>query len=101
VPLEEIIAEALGVGVQSKRVKKTYRQLVELAGSEFALLLEKPLAELAEFVPERILEGIRRVREGRLYVRPGYDGVYGVVSIFGKEEATEPPAEAPRQQSLF
>ncbi|QJA05795.1 DNA helicase UvrD [Thermosulfurimonas marina] len=100
VPLEEIIAEALGVGVQSKRVKKTYRQLVGLGGSEFALLLERPLAELEEFVPERILEGIRRVREGRLYVRPGYDGVYGVVSIFG-EDSGEEPAENLRQQSLF
>jgi len=100
VPLEEIIAEALGVGPQSKRVKRTYRQLVDLAGSEFALLLEKPLSELASFVPEKILEGIRRVREGRVYVRPGYDGVYGVVSIFGGEEE-EPTAEAPRQQSLF
>jgi len=102
VPLQEIIAEALGMGPQSKRVKKTYRQLVELGGSEFALLLERSYEELAEFVPERILEGIRRVREGRVYVRPGYDGLYGVVSIFREGESPEgPPAEAPRQQSLF
>ncbi|WP_297056479.1 endonuclease Q family protein [Thermosulfurimonas sp.] len=100
VPLEEIIAEALGVGSQSKRVKKTYRQLIELGGSEFSLLLEKDLSELAEFVPERILEGIRRVREGRVYVRPGYDGVYGVVSIFTPEEGSSGD-QGPRQQSLF
>ncbi|HIE32695.1 MAG TPA: DNA helicase UvrD [Thermodesulfobacteriaceae bacterium] len=101
VPLEEIIAEALEVGPQSKRVKKTYRQLIELGGSEFAILLERDLSELAEFVPEKILEGIRRVREGRVYVRPGYDGVYGVVSIFFSEEESRISSEGPRQQSLF
>ncbi len=100
VPLEEIVAEALGVGPQSKQVQRTYRQLVELAGSELALLLEKSLSELSEFVPERILEGLKRVREGRVFVRPGYDGVYGVVSIFSEEEGPA-PSDAPRQQSLF
>ncbi len=101
VPLEEIIAEALGVGTQSKQVKRTYRQLLELGGSEFEILLHKSLEELSEFVPERILEGIKRVREGRVFVRPGYDGVYGVVSLFQEEEMGEGTLSGPRQQSLF
>ena len=101
VPLEEIIAETLRVRPQSKRVQKTYRQLVELGGSEFAILLEKDLSELAEFVPKKILEGIRRVREGRVYVRPGYDGIYGVVSIFSSEEESRSSNRNPCQQSLF
>jgi len=81
-------------------VKKTYRQLIDLGGSEFEILLFKPLEELAEFVPPRILEGIRRVREGELYIRPGFDGVYGKISIFGEEEAQEQTPNI-RQQSLF
>ncbi len=100
VPLSEIIAEALGLGPQSKQVKRTYRQLIELGGSEFSLLLEKPYEELADFVPDRILEGLRRVREGRVFVRPGYDGVYGVVSIF-REEPPGEEKDSLRQQSLF
>ncbi len=100
VPLQEIIAEALNKGVQTQTVKKTYRQIIEIGGSEFDILLFKPLDELADFVPPRILEGIRRVREGRLYIRPGYDGVYGKISIFTKEEERS-PSPAIKQQSLF
>ncbi len=99
VPLIEIISEALGKGVQSQAVRKTYRQLVEVGGSEFEILLFKELDELKDFVPERILKGIRRVREGRLSIRPGYDGVYGKISIFGEEE--EPTPTGPKQMSLF
>jgi len=99
VPLLEIIAEALGKGVQTQIVRKTYRQLVEIGGSEFEILLFKSLEELSEFMPPRILEGIRRVREGRLYIRPGFDGVYGKISIFGEEDHETP--KTVRQQSLF
>ncbi len=100
VPLEEIIAEALGVKSSTKSVKKTYRELVELVGTEFSLLLEKDLEELKGFVPERILEGIKRVRRGEVFVRPGYDGVYGEVSIFSQGEVRETPGGL-LQQTLF
>ncbi len=99
VPLQEIIAEALGKGVQTQAVLKTYRQIIQWGGSEFEVLLFKELEELREFLPAKILEGVKRVREGRLSIRPGYDGVYGKISIF---EENEPPHPAgPRQQSLF
>ena len=100
VPLLEIIAEALGRGVQSQIVKRTYQQILELGGREFDLLLYADLEELRELVSSKVLEGIRRVREGRLYIRPGYDGVYGKISIFSEEEEPE-LSPRPRQQSLF
>jgi PHP family Zn ribbon phosphoesterase len=31
------------------------------------------------------VEGILRVREGRVAIKPGYDGMYGEVSIFDNE----------------
>jgi len=100
VPLTEIVAEALKKGIQTKIVKKTYDQLLSIGGSEFEILLFKPLEELAESFPPLILEGVRRVREGRLYIRPGYDGVYGKISIFenGEQFSPTPPI---KQQSLF
>ncbi len=99
VPLLEIISEALGKGIQSQIVKKTYRQLVHIGGTEFEILLFKSFEELSEFVPPRILEGIKRVREGRLFIRPGFDGVYGKISIFEEENLEQPPTI--KQQSLF
>ncbi len=101
VPLLEIIAEALGKGVQSQVVRRTYQQLIELGGTEFELLLYRDLEELKNTVPAPIIEGIERVREGRLYIRPGYDGVYGKVKIFAPEEEKKEPTARPRQQSLF
>ncbi|MBM4177628.1 DNA helicase UvrD, partial [Candidatus Gribaldobacteria bacterium] len=29
---------------------------------------------------------IERMRQGKVFLQPGYDGVYGVVSVFSKQE---------------
>ncbi|MBA2847893.1 uncharacterized protein (TIGR00375 family) [Thermosulfuriphilus ammonigenes] len=104
VPLLEIIAEAEGVRPTAARVAKIYKQLITLGGSEFDILLRLSYQTLGEFVPERILEGIRRVREGRISVRPGYDGLYGEVRIFseapGPESSAQSGTSSP-QLSLF
>jgi len=41
------------------------------------------------------------VRQGKLKIVPGYDGVYGRLSIFPKEGEAEKPAEGKEQMSLF
>jgi uncharacterized protein (TIGR00375 family) len=86
VPLEEIIAEALGVGTNAVSVEREYLRLVEQGGSEFAILMELSPEDLGTFVPPMILEGILRVREGRLLITPGFDGVFGKVRIFTQAE---------------
>jgi len=86
VPLEEIIADVLRVGVGTKQVTELYKELIKRIGSEFKILLEAKRQEImAASLPE-IAEGVIRVREGRINVRPGYDGEYGKVSIFGDKE---------------
>lgn len=86
IPLEEIIAEAFGLRGITARVRREYQRLVHLAGSEMRILLWAEEAELARFVPERVLEGIRRMRSGRVKIRPGHDGVYGEIRLFSTEE---------------
>jgi uncharacterized protein (TIGR00375 family) len=94
VPLEEILAEVYQVGVQSKRIRKEYMRLVERGGSEFRILLDLSEKELSAFMESRIVEGILRVRGGLVGIRPGYDGVYGQVDIFGpKMTAAKPPGQ--------
>jgi PHP family Zn ribbon phosphoesterase len=39
-------------------------------------------SQLADGAPDKVIEGIMRVRQGRVRVIPGYDGVYGEVHIF-------------------
>ena len=82
VPLQEIIAEVIGVGKQSKAVQKTYFQLLNRFGSEFNILLDTNLEELLTFASPFVAEGIRRVRSGEINIIPGYDGIYGKVKIF-------------------
>lgn len=81
VPLAEIISAAVGAGVSTKKVKTAYEKMVA-AASEFEILLDLSLSELGEIADERIVEGVMRVRQGNIAVRPGYDGEFGSVSIF-------------------
>ena len=97
VPLDEIIAESLGVGTASKKVKEEYKNLVGKIGSEFAVLVDASRADLERAAIPQVAEGIMRVREGRVQIEPGYDGEYGKVKIFieGERQA------ATLQASLF
>ncbi len=89
IPLVEIIAEALGQGVDTKGVQNEYLRLVSTYGSEFRMLLDLSLEELEKSTPPKILEGIKRVREEDLHITPGHDGVYGKIQIFGEKEKEE------------
>ena len=82
VPLEEIVADALGKGKASKAVFTRYKALLGEAGSEFHVLLDAPLERIAAASDARIAEAVGRVREGKLFIRPGYDGVFGQVKVF-------------------
>lgn len=89
VPLQEVIAQVLQKTVASKLVRETYARIVNEYQGEINVLLEVPLAAMHGFVPERLVEGIRRMREGKIHIKCGFDGVYGKVNIFddkGKEE---------------
>jgi PHP family Zn ribbon phosphoesterase len=81
-PLSEILAVVLGVDSPSARnVWSVYNLLVEKFGNEYAVLLDVSREALASVVDASVAEAIIRVREGRVKVVPGYDGVYGQLVI--------------------
>jgi PHP family Zn ribbon phosphoesterase len=98
IPLEEIIAEAMGFRMGTKSVESEYERLVEKGGSEFHILLDATPDELKTYVPERILEGILRMRQGKVSILPGHDGVYGKVNLFPEKKEGE---ESKEQLKLF
>ena len=98
IPLEEIIAEALGARVGTKTVETEYERLIERGGSEFRILLDASPDELTAFVPPSILDGIVRMRQGKVSIIPGHDGVYGKISLFPERKGGE---EAKEQLKLF
>lgn len=100
VPLAEIISEALGVGVGSRKVEGVYEQLVKTIGPEFKVLLNTPTEELDKVADPKVIEGITRVRSGDIVIEPGYDGVFGKVRIW-KEEEDKEEEESSDQATLF
>ncbi len=97
VPLAEIIAEARGVGVSSKKVQADYFEMLSTLGNELFILREIPIDRIAKSAGALVAEGIRRVREGRLHIAAGYDGEYGTIDIFSDEERNT----AKEQMTLF
>jgi len=99
IPLEEIIADVLGVGVGTKGVEGYYKNLIRVFGNEFKVLLEIKKEQISAASTPEIAEGIERVRQGKVSIRPGYDGEYGKIDVFGDGE--ERPKTRGGQETLF
>ena len=82
IPLEEIIAEAQGMGKASKKVQCLYFEMIGKLGPELPLLTDLSLKDIAVVAGDRMAEAVKRVREGKVNIAPGYDGEYGVIRIF-------------------
>ena len=82
IPLPEIIAEILKVGVNSKKVNNEYQNLLQKLGSEFKILMDAPLDEIERAGSPLLREAIYMMRSGNVHIAPGYDGEFGKVKIF-------------------
>jgi len=82
VPLLEIIAEAIGSPVTSPKVQTLYFRLTDEVASEFDTLMRTDFDVISKIAGNRVADGIKRVRSGMLHIDPGYDGVFGVVSLW-------------------
>ncbi len=100
IPLDELIAESMGVAKSSVRVKREYERLVQVLGTELEILLERDISEIEEIAGENLALAISNLREGKVEKIPGYDGEYGIIKALDKEkERPEPVSKT--QKPLF
>ena len=85
VGLQQIVAESMGRGVNTKGVRTKYMELVDELGSELHILTDATVSDIERVGGERIAEGVERVRTGDISIEPGYDGVFGKVSVWRDE----------------
>ncbi|MFH0818842.1 MAG: endonuclease Q family protein [Patescibacteria group bacterium] len=98
VPLKEILAEINNTkSTASIKINKEYESLINNLGSEFHILLDAGLETIKEqnFM---LSIAIDKMRKGDIVVKPGYDGVFGVVKIFSDKEREK---YNPKQKKLF
>ncbi|MBM3246077.1 MAG: DNA helicase UvrD [Candidatus Omnitrophica bacterium] len=98
IPLDEIIAETKGVGKASVAVERDYRQAIAKFGTEFEILVKAKEEELRKGLAPKLAEGVMRMRQGKVEKKAGFDGEYGVISVFGGKEKSP---EGEKQLSLF
>ena len=89
IPLDEILAEIFDCGPGTKKVRRAYDSLLRDVGPELAILREVDPERLDRKTPTLLGEAVRRLRNGRVIRKPGYDGEYGEIRVFGPGEKDE------------
>ncbi|MDR2892204.1 MAG: UvrD-helicase domain-containing protein [Deltaproteobacteria bacterium] len=88
IPLPELLGEVLCVGAKSRKVGDFYRSLVSDLGPELDILNQATPEDIARH-SRPLAEGIARMRRGEVHRRGGFDGEFGVISVFTPEEHKE------------
>jgi PHP family Zn ribbon phosphoesterase len=99
VPLLEVLTE-VNNGSQIKALRE-YESLISSFATEFEILLKKPYEEIEKVSGKKLREAIQIVRERKVFVDPGYDGVFGIVKIFNNERIGVKESLTDRQPRLF
>lgn len=85
IPLHEIISLYLGAGIATKKVWAKYYEVLKAGENEFDILLNVPEEKLLKVADKALVDLIMMNRQGRMKIKPGFDGEYGV-PVFGSEK---------------
>lgn len=97
IPLSEILLETNNNS--PKKALDQYEHLVNNYGSEFDILLRKPIDEINK-IDEKLAKAIKIVRSRNSFIDPGYDGEFGKIKVFTEETNAERKKEK-KQNPLF
>lgn len=83
IPLVEILSQLHGTkNTTSKKIKTDYEKIYQTLGNEFDILRKIPLDTIGNAGFEALATALDRMRQGNVFVQPGYDGVFGVIRVF-------------------
>lgn len=90
-PLQEVIGACSGYSGSGKKVLACYESLIAKLGPEFDILRKAPLEDISRAAGPAVAEGIRRLRQGRVERKAGFDGQFGSVVLLtpGEIEALQ------------
>jgi len=86
IPLLEILSEIYQLNQGSKKIMLSYNNLLEQFGPELYLLNFIEIDELRNSGIPLLVEAIERMRKNEVMITPGFDGKYGTIKLFKKEE---------------
>ncbi|MFQ5405889.1 MAG: LAGLIDADG family homing endonuclease [Candidatus Micrarchaeia archaeon] len=80
-PLHELIAAVTGSQLYTKKVSGQGQVLFNAFSNELNILLNVSEQDLARIVDEKLARAIMLNRQGNIFVKPGFDGEYGVAQL--------------------
>ena len=86
IPLADILSEIFEVGPKTKKVAGYYNRAIETLGPELGILLDKSVEEIETANVPLLAEAVMKMRTGDISIDPGYDGEYGKVNLFSRQE---------------
>ncbi|MDQ7814347.1 MAG: endonuclease Q family protein [Patescibacteria group bacterium] len=89
VPLAEVVAGSLGVSKASKKVVLALENLLSSGRTEFGILLDYPEESLVSFASPELVSAIMSMRQGKVEIRPGYDGEFGLVNVMSGKQRVQ------------
>jgi DNA helicase II / ATP-dependent DNA helicase PcrA len=82
VPVPELLAGIFKVkSVLSKKVVAEYEKVYTALGPEFSITRTIPVSEIIAAGFPELANAIERLRSGDVVIKPGYDGVYGIIKV--------------------
>ncbi len=98
IPLSELLSRILQCGIATNKVWREYYKIVNHFNSELNVLLEAPKGELIKITDKRIVDVIIANREGKIRVKGGFDGLYGIPIIDKKDIITKEESKPKHKQ---
>lgn len=86
IPLTDILSEIYQVGPNTKTVGRAYEKIINELGPELTVLAETQIKTIEKVQIPLLGEAIHRIRKGEVHIESGYDGVFGKVVLFDKDE---------------